>query len=382
MLQAEELHDRARQAVNTGAYARGKRLLDRAAQLTEDPEVQARIATTRAYADAETGNASAGIERCLGLIGEADLTAETRGLVWAQLALLRMRTGDYDEAMRSFEEALSLLPGSRHTDIGLIFLNRGNVHLQRGDAEAAVTDFVTARDELDQAGLPVQRAKAEHNLGYARLLGGELVDALRMIDEAAVVLAPQSAIFRATVEQDRAEILTAAGRPREAIGALEQAATAYGSRRLRTSQAECELTLAWTLLREDPKRARLVARRAARRFRGHASPARALRADAAALVAEISAGATAPSVLDRVDALVAKLRRHGLVQDATVLELQGAKVSVVRGDLADARTRLRWVRVDAASPVTTRLLWREVRSDLAQARGDGRNARQHVRAGL
>jgi tetratricopeptide (TPR) repeat protein len=382
MARVEELHDRARQAVNTGAYTRGIRLLERAAQLTDDADLLARIATTRAYADAETGNAAAGIERCLALVAEPDLGDETLGLIWAQLALMRMRTGDADAAMHAFERALSLLPPTRHTDIGLVHLNRGNMHLQRGDAPAAVADFVVARDELDRAGLGVQRAKAEHNLGYARLLGGELVQALQMIDEAAVVLVPQSAIFRATVEQDRAEILTAAGRPREAIRALETAASAYGSRRLRTSQAECELTLAWSLLREEPARARVVARRAARRFRSQASPARALHADAAALVAEISAGAKSASVLERVDLLVTDLRQQGHVRDATILELQGARVSVARGDLSAARARLDGLRIDAGSPVTTRLLWREVRAELAQARGDVRHARQHVRAGL
>jgi hypothetical protein len=203
-----------------------------------------------------------------------------------------------------------------------------------------------------------------------------------MIERAAPVLSPLSAVNRATVEQDRAEILTAAGRPREAIRALEQAAQAYGSRRLRTYQAECELTLAWTMLREDPTRARMVARRAARRFRGQASPARELRADAAAIVAEIAAGGRASSLLARVDSLGAGLDAHGLRHDATILQLQGARVSVARGDLDDARARLRRVRVNGSSPVTTRLLWREVRADLAEARGDGRHARDHVRAGL
>ena len=65
-----------------------------------------------------------------------------------------------------------------------------------------------------------------------------------------------------------------------------------------------------------------------------------------------------------------------------MLQLQGARVSVRRGELDDARTRLRRVRVDVSSPVTTRLLWREVRAELARARGDGRHARDHVRAGL
>ena len=124
-----------------------------------------------------------------------------------------------------------------------------------------------------------------------------------MIDEAAPVLSAQSAAYRATVEQDRAEVMTAAGRPREAIRALEAAARAYGSRRLRTFQAECELTLAWTLLREDPARARVVARRAARHFRSQESPVPALRAEAAATVAEISAGGRTPALLRRAEEL-------------------------------------------------------------------------------
>lgn len=377
---AETLYEQAKRAVNAGTFARASRLLDRAGDATRDPDLTARIQLTRAYAEAETGRPTEGIDRAARVLEEEGLSEETRGLAWAQLGLLRMRSGDSEQAMAAFADALQLLPEG-HSDLGRIRLNRGNVHLQRGNAVAAAADFSVAREELSLLD-PVEQAKAEHNLGYARLLTGDLVGAIQMIDEAAPVLSPLSPAYRATVEQDRAEILTAAGRPREAIRALDTAATAYGSRRLRTFQAECELTLAWTLLREEPARARVVARRAARRFRTQASPARALNADAAALVAEISAGAHTPSVLDRVDLLVADLRHQGNARDATILELQGARVSVVRGDLADARARLGEVRIDAASPMTTRLLWREVRAELAQGRGDGRNARQHVRAGL
>ena len=368
-------------AQSTAAPSLGRsRLLERALAATDDPDLTARIDLTLAYAEAETGHASTGIARCTGLLAQ-DLGRETRGLVWAQLGLLLMRSGDAQRAIAAFREALDLLPAD-HPETGLVFLNRGNVHLQRGDVPEAVVDFTASRDEFARTGETLQRAKAEHNLGYARLLTGDIVGALQTIDEAAPVLSPLSAPYRATVEQDRAEVLTAAGRPREASQALDAAAAAYGSRRLRTYQAECELTLAWTLLREDPARARVVARRSARHFRGQASPVRALLADTAALVAEITAGARQRSVLDRVDALVAELHHHGHHRDATVLELQGARASVSRGDLGDARTRLRRVRVVASTPVTTRLLWREVRAELAQARGDRRNARLHVRAGL
>ena len=40
------------------------------------------------------------------------------------------------------------------------------------------------------------------------------------------------------------------------------------------------------------------------------------------------------------------------------------------------------MHVDPTAPVPTRLLWREVRAELALARGDRRHAHDHVRAGL
>ena len=379
---AEDLHERARVAVNTGAFTRATRLLDRASQVVDDVDLAARIELTRTYVEAETGRVPEAIDACLLLLDREDLTESTRGLVWAELGLLRMRAGDGDPAMKHFAEALDLLPADLHDDVGVVYLNRGNVHLQRRDARAAAKDFTAARDEFATAGREVQQAKAEHNLGYARLLTGDLVGAIQMIDEAAEVLAPQSPTYKATVEQDRAEILTAAGRPREAVAALETAAAAYGSRQLRTYQAECELTLAWTLLREDPARARVVARRAARRFRAQASAARALRADAAALVAEVATGGRSPAVLGRADALAADLRVQGLENDAVVVELQAARVCVRRGDTEAARTRLSRLRVGSAAPVSTRLLAREVRAELAEARGQPRRAGAHVRAGL
>ena len=77
-----------------------------------------------------------------------------------------------------------------------------------------------------------------------------------------------------------------------------------------------------------------------------------------------------------------ELRRHGHQREAAIVALQAARVAVRRGMLDDARARIDQVRVTEDSPVATRLLWREVRSELAQARGDRRHARDHVRAGL
>jgi tetratricopeptide (TPR) repeat protein len=378
---AEELHGRAKQALNRGAFTRATGLLDLASQSTQDRDLLARIDLTRAYAEAETGNASAGIERCDRVLATAGLDEETLGLAWAELGLLHMRRGDRERGLAAFRQALALMP-PQHPELGAIHLNRGNVHLASGDVDAAVADFSHAREELARVANPVEQAKAEHNLGYAHLLNGDIVGALRMIDEAAPVLSAQSAAYRATVEQDRAEVMNAAGRPREAIKSLEEAARAYGSRRLRTFQADCELRLAWTLLREDPARARVVARRAARHYRSQESPVPALRAEAAATVAEISAGGRAPALLRRAEALGQELRQNGYPRDAVLLELQAARVEIDRGQLADATARIRRLHVDGQAPVATRLLAREVRAELARARGDRHRAGNHVRAGL
>ena len=126
----------------------------------------------------------------------------------------------------------------------------------------------------------------------------------------------------------------------------------------------------------------MVARRAARRFRTQGSEVQALRADGIATVAEIAMGGRSAALLERADQLATDLIRHQHRRDATILRLQAARLTLRRGDLDDARSRINRVHVDEDSPVATRLLWREVRSELAQARGDGRRARDHVRAGL
>ena len=202
------------------------------------------------------------------------------------------------------------------------------------------------------------------------------------MDSARPVLAPLSPVSRAVGEQDRAEVLTAAGRAHEAIGSLERAATAYGDHGLRTYQAECELTLSGTLLRDDPAEARVVAKRAARRFRAAGSEAQAVRAEAATVLAEIAEGRSSLSLLRRADDLVVLLKRHQHRREAALLQLVGARLAIRRGELDGARERVARVRVTEDSPVATRLLWREVRSELARARGDRRHARDHVRAGL
>ena len=377
---APELHQRAVTRLNDGDYEGASSLLAQARDVADDPDVLARIDLTSAYIEAQTGTVRESFAVYRSLLGRPGLSSETQGLVWSQLALMHKYVGDHRAALADYTTAIDLLQGS--SEMSRALLNRASLHLQRGDAAHAVTDLTTAIELLRGDDAPERRARAEHNLGYARLLTGDLVGALQAMDAARAVLAPLSPVSRAVGDQDRAEVLTAAGRSREAIVSLENAAAAYGARGLRTFQADCELTLSRTLLREDTSRARQVARRAARRFRAQGSEVQALRADSVATVAEISEGSTSLALLRRADDLVVTLKAHHHRRDAAILQLQTARLVLHRGELEDARARIGRVRVDEDSPVAIRLLWREVRSELARARGDHRNARRHVQAGL
>ena len=144
-----------------------------------------------------------------------------------------------DAAFAAFEKAMALLQ-DRPGHLGRAHLNRANLHMQRADPSAAAQDLAQAVVLLDRAADPQTKSKAQHNLGYVDLLRGNLVGALDAMNAAAPALAPLSPVIRANIEQDRAEVLLAAGRPAEAVAALEAAAAAYGARRLRRFQAEAE----------------------------------------------------------------------------------------------------------------------------------------------
>jgi tetratricopeptide (TPR) repeat protein len=315
------------------------------------------------------------------MVRRLDLSDETIGLAWSQIALIHMRSGDTPAAFAAFEQAIPRL-GTNPEHLGRALLNRGNISLGAGDPEIAARDLVAAREQLSTAGLDVQSAKAEHNLGYARLLTGDVIGALALMESASVVLAPLSAISRAVGEQDRAEVLLAAGRVDDAIESLEAAAESYGVERLRRFQAEAEFVLARTLLNHDPSRARRVARQAARRFDRHESPVWASRAETLGLIGEIVSGRRDPKLRIRADELVAELHSVGHRRDAEQLALHTVRLVAARDELDDATTRLRRIRITDDTPIGTRLLAQEVRAELAQARGRAKQARGHVRAGL
>ena len=370
-------------AVRSGNFSGARAMLERARQAAvDDPDTLARILVSDSYIEAELKGADAGVAMCERVLDMAGLRDTTVGMAWSQLGLLHIRRGDRPAALAAFSRSIPLLEGDAEL-LGRVLLNRGSLHLDVKDPRSAVEDLHRAQENLAAAGLAETLGKAEHNLGYAQLLLGDLVSALRQMDLAVATMSPLTDVMRSVLNQDRAEVLLAAGRPELAVEALEAAAAAYGAQGLRRFQAEAEFVLARTLLHEDPSRARAVARRAARRFASHDSPVWAARAEALAITGESWAGSRgAVAARTRADELVGELRAHGHRRDAEQLALHVARFCVRRGELDDAAARLRKVRVDDDTPIGTRLLAREVKAELARARGQAKVAREHVRQGL
>lgn len=378
---AESLHQRAVAAGNDNKYALALELIARAREVTDDLELLSRLDITATYGMAETGDQAGAVQLCLDVAGRPGLSVLTAGLAESQLGLLYMRNAEHDAALAALDRGLSLLDGDPlHS--ARVLVNRGNLYLDRRDPDAAAADFTLAAELLKETDDSIGRAKAIFNLGYTALLRNDLVAAMKGMDEAGEILAAQSEVNRAIMQQDRAEVLLASGRTREAAEALEVAAAAYGTEKLRRYQAECELILARTLLADDPVRARTVAQQAARRFDTQGLAIWAARARAVVAIAEIEDGATAPATLRKADDLVASLRSSGHRDEADRLALHAARVAIRRGDLADAAVRIAKVRTSTTSPVTTRLLTREVRAEVAEAQQQHTRVRSYAKRGL
>jgi tetratricopeptide (TPR) repeat protein len=378
---ARALHQKAVAAANASDYVLTLALVEQARSLTTDPDLVDQLDITASRAVAELSDPADAVAMCERVATRAGVRPITAGLARSQLAMLHLHNANTSAARKNFEEALSMLEG-QPLYLGRVFLNRGVLHLHLGDPASAVEDFENAVHNFDLAEDAEERAKAVFNLGYSHLLRNDLVAAIQSMDDASEVLAHLSPVNRAIVQQDRAEVLVASGRTQDASRALEVAVSAYGSQRLLRYQAECQLVLARTLLADDPRRARTVARSAARRFRKHGSEPWALRADAVALIADIEAGSRSRALIGTCDGVARSLRRSGHSHDAERLALHTVRVLIRLRQIQAAAKRLARIPFTSDSPITTQLLGREVHAELAAARGNVERTLACARQGL
>jgi tetratricopeptide (TPR) repeat protein len=353
-----------------------RRPLELALSRATDDATLGAIEASLAFVEAETGHRDAAMLLCETALARSGLSDETRGSLLSQHGVLVLFSGRTAEATRELDAAIERL-GDYPTLLGRAHGNRGTAHLQKNELHLARDDFERAVELLRQEGLPLEAAMGEHNLGYTQFLAGDLAAALVEMDRARKVLAPLSSVNAAVCDQDRAEVLMAAGLVAEGRAALGAAAVAYGRARLPRRQALAELTLARSLLVTDPEAARVMARRAVRRFERDHAPAWRARAEAVAVQAELMDGRSS-ALLDRGGELVTDLQAEGVPWEAAGLRLTLARGQLRRGEADRAHALLSRQDLSPRAPLAVRLLGRDVRAELA----GGTRGLAHLRTGL
>ncbi|MFC4138381.1 MULTISPECIES: CHAT domain-containing protein [unclassified Microbacterium] len=368
-LTAAELHQRGKDAANHRRFAASRRALSTAQARTDDPDLRARIAGTLSYVLAQTGEPDAAERMCRAALDAPDLSAATRVVLAGQLGILVMQSGGADEAEHWFTVAIDGMADAPRERAPCL-VNRSVVRMQRHDLSGAAADLEAAVALYDALDNPEARAEAQHNLGYAALLRGDLVTALTLMTRSRPVFVETSDLATAIADLDRAEVLREAGLTDEAEELLAEVAVRFGAQRMRQTRGEAEFQLARSQLHHDPVAARRTAAQARRRFEALGSEGWAARAASVELEARRLAG-RAPSAAE-YDAVASRLRGLGLAGEAAATALSAR--------LADPRRKTTRVSPDAPTAVQLRSF--EARSAHALDAGRPADARRLAAAGL
>ncbi|WP_223623710.1 CHAT domain-containing protein [Microbacterium sp. EST19A] len=372
-LSASELHRRGVEAANARRFTQARRALDAASARTDDPDLRARIDGTAAYVLAQTGEPAAAEQLCRAALARSGLGAETITVLSGQLGTLLMHGGRLDEAETMLTQAIDTFTeiGVESVELANCLMNRSVMRMQRHELDACTTDLRRAVAVYEATGDEEPLAEARHNLGYAALLGGDLVTALTLMTRSRPTLAATSDLAAAISDLDRAEVLRDAGLTTEAEALLSRVAREFGAQRMRQARGEAEFHLSRSLLRHDPPAAERAARTAARRFRSLDNAAWAARADAVRLEAQQRARPQRAIASTEFARTAAALERSGFRTEAAGLRLSARR---------DGTGRM--PRVDPAAPTPLRLRAQEVRAARASAAGRPRDALRAAADGL
>lgn len=369
-LSARELHRRGVDAANARRFAQARRALAAASARTDDADLRARIDGTMAYVLAQTGEPAEAERLSREALSRTGLSAETVALASGQLGTLLMHGGRLDEAEEFLSRAIDGLDDGTIESANCL-MSRSIVHMHRHRLDDCTADLQCAIDAYEAHGADEPLAEARHNLGYAALLGGDLVTALALMTRSRPVLAATSDLAAAISDLDRAEVLRDAGLTTEAEELLGAVAAQFGAQRMRQARGEAEFHLARSLLRHDAPAAERAAATASRRFTALGSEGWAARAEAVRLEARLLARPTAPPVADDFVRTADALTRGGFRTEAAALSLTAR--------LADGG---RLPRLTADAPTPLRLRAHEVRAARASTAGRDADARRAAAEGL
>ncbi|QIK68088.1 CHAT domain-containing protein [Nocardioides sp. HDW12B] len=360
-------------------------------------QVLVSLASASFEVSGDLGRATALLDRAESVAGAVDEGAGRDRLLVAlrgQLGLLLLRNGRNEEALTALDRAAGMLEGADAKDQETILVNRGVLHLERGDLDAARLDFEACLAIAERTGDEVGVSTARHNLGWTEFRLGRLPRALTLMGEAAA----QHPIARL----DRARVLREAGLLTEADELLEEVAEDFRHAGLGQDLGETELVRAeCLLLTGDLAAARDLARSARGRFvrRGNRTWQRRaelllLRCRRSAIEARTAQGASEPARRAALRRLAVAAQtfadrcrvegRRDLARQAVLISREASLRAQLSGRAGGgpALAGARPAPLRRRDPLVVRLLTREVRSLAAEIGGDRRRAKVEVRRGL
>ncbi|MGW8482512.1 CHAT domain-containing protein [Microbacterium sp. NPDC055903] len=367
-LSASDLHQRGVDAANARRFAAARKALLAAAARTDDEDLRARIDGTLAYVLAQTGEPAEAERLIRDVLAREGIGAQATTILLGQLGTLLLHAGRIDEAERMLSRAIEA-SASEDTALANLLVNRSVARMQQHALDACRTDLERAIAVFEANSDVEPLAEAQHNLGYAALLGGDLVKALSLMDAARPTLAETGDLAAAISDLDRAEVLRDAGETSEAERLLSLVAARFGAQRMRQARGEAEFHLARSQLRHAPQDAARTAATAARRFASLGSAGWAARADGVRLEARVRAGLRQRA--EELDTAASALRRHGLRTDAVSLALTARSLDSAR-----------LPRVPPGAPMPLRIRSCEVRAQRAASSGRHTEARRIAADGL
>jgi tetratricopeptide (TPR) repeat protein len=385
---ARQLHARAVDEFGASHPARARALGRRCVALLEGiapgaarDELLARALVSLSLSAAELGGPGVGVE----LLERADALAERLALpaitflVLAQRGALAIRSGDLPAAANAFGRAREYLQHATPFDRTAVLGNSANAHLYLGELRAARPLLEAAIRSSIEADLPLDEAKARHNLGYVEFLDGDLPTALGQM---ALALTVAADLPRGIPLLDRARVLAEAGLVREADQALAEAAELFGNERLAQDLGETELERArCALIGGDAEGARRFAMRARDRFRRRGNDRWRRSAELVLLQGDLAAGRPGGRLAGPALRLREEFERDGVRLPAQTAALIAAEAHLSAGQPAAARAALAGLaRTARHDPITARLHSHYVRArldaDTGRAAAAARRARQ------
>ncbi|MDP9220723.1 MAG: CHAT domain-containing protein, partial [Actinomycetota bacterium] len=380
---AAELHRRGVAENEAGHPASAARLLRRALVAVEDDELRSRILLSLAHSTAEQGSVDEGLD----LLDQAERVAPEGsmviGLLRGQRGVLLLREGDHRGAQAQLHEAIGRLR-TNPLEQARALLNLAVSLLGTGDLAQARTALLRCRAIAGEIDAPQLAAKATNNLGYLSFLRGDLAVAMAQYDEARQLFGADEPTMLAVSNLDEALALMAAGLLSEADATLEEAAPLLRHARLRQYEAQTWLNRAEVALADGRlDDARSHARRAQRAFTTSGFGAGALLAAAIVVASTRVTERTAGQRAEQATQAAAALARSGLTDESRRLRLHAARRMLEAGLVEQAaQVGAESLRLRPGDALRTRLMAREVRADLALARGNQRDRSREIRAGL